>query len=137
MWLVVGHRAEAGSAECLLFTSSKGEGILLDAWEMQNIGENTCAQKQSKSLKGSFPFLILKNDLPFHRLLTFPACLCHCRFPVSGVSESILALLSLRLSGLVCISLSLQGLCPCLCLSLPPPWRASFSSVAFRSSPPD
>lgn len=76
MWLVVGHRAEAGSAECLLFTSSKGEGILLDAWEMQNIGENTFAQKQSKSLKGSFPFLILKNDLPFHRLLTFPACLC-------------------------------------------------------------
>ena len=51
MCLVVGRRAEAGSAECLLFTFSKGEGILLDAWEMQNIRENTFAQNKANPSK--------------------------------------------------------------------------------------
>lgn len=110
--------------------------ILLDSWELQNIGENTSAQNKAKNPQRFFPISdsrrvpALSSTSHIHGLsvsLSFSTSWHLSAHPFSFVSPSVQAGLHLFVfAGSASLPLSV----------LPPPWLASLSAVAFLSSPP-
>lgn len=124
--VVVRGRAQASPADCSLFTSSKGKRpFLLMAPGSCRISEKIHLPRTKQNPQRFFPVSDSRKLPALSSALHIRVCLCPSHFSSPGISALFLSLLSLCLSGLICFSLSLQGLLS-LPLSVPPSALAEF-----------
>lgn len=125
--VAVRGKAQASPADCSLFTSSKGKRpFLLMAPGSCRISEKTHLPRTKQNPQRFFPVSDSRKLPALSSALHIHACLCPSHFSSPGISALFLSLLSFCLFGLVCFSLSLQGLLS-LPLSVPPSALAEFS----------